>query len=247
MGKPIMSFRACPGSLTFTQPHPEIIACPECGTDVEIWSDEATGKCANCGRVVIRTESQSCVDWCRFAEVCLGEEKFRQYGAMKAAVRKAALLQYAADRLGTDSAVLAASQNALRFAEAICSEETASDPNLVIAAVVMRALTAPSSMPGTQDVDWRKIVGGALRELGYDDTFCGETICILEALIKPQASVGGSMEFQIAHDAFILARYEDKMSAGHALPETSSATECMTERGRVMAVEMHRRNRRSSA
>lgn len=69
-------FKRCPGSLVFMQPKPDMIPCVACGADTEIWSDEAEGKCPSCGATVVRYASQSCVDWCKHARECLGEDKY---------------------------------------------------------------------------------------------------------------------------------------------------------------------------
>ncbi len=84
-------FKRCPGSLVFMQPKPDMIPCVACGADTEIWSDEAEGKCPSCGATVVRYASQSCVDWCKHAKECLGEDKYKKYGEMKAAMRKHAV------------------------------------------------------------------------------------------------------------------------------------------------------------
>ena len=83
-----MTIKRCPGAMAFSQPKIEMTPCPDCGADVEIWSDEATGQCPKCSRTVIRTATQSCVDWCRYAKECLGEDKFKKYGQMKTALTK---------------------------------------------------------------------------------------------------------------------------------------------------------------
>ena len=45
-----MSFKRCPGSMAFAQPKIEIVRCPHCGDDAEVWTDEAEGKCRKCGK-----------------------------------------------------------------------------------------------------------------------------------------------------------------------------------------------------
>lgn len=82
------SGKMCPGSTFFKQPTPTIVACPKCGKDAEIWSDEAIATCQSCGSDVMRESFQSCVDWCKEAEACLGEEKYKRYLKMKAALAK---------------------------------------------------------------------------------------------------------------------------------------------------------------
>ncbi len=78
----------CPGSTSFSQPKPDGVTCPDCGAEVEIWTDETKGVCPKCSRVVTRTLTQSCLDWCAYARDCLGDEMFENYRAMKAALPK---------------------------------------------------------------------------------------------------------------------------------------------------------------
>ncbi len=56
----------------------EKITCPNCGYDVEIFSDENRVKCPKCRTMIGRERLPSCVDWCKAAPVCVGEEKWKQ-------------------------------------------------------------------------------------------------------------------------------------------------------------------------
>lgn len=69
----------CPGSQKFRQPSPEMIKCPYCSGEVEIWTDEATAACPKCKNSVYREQGQSCLDWCKYAKECVGEEKYNKY------------------------------------------------------------------------------------------------------------------------------------------------------------------------
>jgi len=71
-------FRGCPGAVTFREVRPEDIGCPECGAEVEIWSDELTARCSQCGARVSGELGPSCIDWCSFAEQCIGTEKYER-------------------------------------------------------------------------------------------------------------------------------------------------------------------------
>jgi predicted metal-binding protein len=42
----------CPGPDSSKRAFPEITPCPDCGGEVEIWTDEIKGKCPDCGRIV---------------------------------------------------------------------------------------------------------------------------------------------------------------------------------------------------
>ena len=46
----------CPGPDRILSTFPENYTCPDCGSNVEIWTDEKKGSCPDCGRI-IRKES----------------------------------------------------------------------------------------------------------------------------------------------------------------------------------------------
>ena len=56
----------------------EILKCPACGYKVEIFSDEIKVKCPKCKFEVCKERLPSCVDWCKFARQCVGEEKYNR-------------------------------------------------------------------------------------------------------------------------------------------------------------------------
>ncbi len=69
----------CPGSEKFKQPAADMVKCPNCGEEVEIWSDEAKAICPKCKGAVARLENQSCLDWCKFARECVGSDIYDKY------------------------------------------------------------------------------------------------------------------------------------------------------------------------
>jgi endogenous inhibitor of DNA gyrase (YacG/DUF329 family) len=62
---------ACPGSdgRDITS---EDVPCSECGSTVEVFSDELRRKCPECGNPVSSTAAPSCSEWCPSAAACLG-------------------------------------------------------------------------------------------------------------------------------------------------------------------------------
>jgi len=56
----------------------ELHKCPECGYEVEIFSDEPGRNCPQCRTRVLREQTPSCIAWCASAKKCLGEERWRQ-------------------------------------------------------------------------------------------------------------------------------------------------------------------------
>ena len=51
--------------------------CPNCGGEVEIFSDETRVKCHGCGQYVCKEEVPSCIQWCAKARECLGEDRWQ--------------------------------------------------------------------------------------------------------------------------------------------------------------------------
>jgi predicted RNA-binding Zn-ribbon protein involved in translation (DUF1610 family) len=72
-------FDKCPGAANIRTPKIIIKKCPECGNEVEIFSDEMKVKCDNCGSIIYNESFlQSCVHWCKYAKECLGEELYNK-------------------------------------------------------------------------------------------------------------------------------------------------------------------------
>ncbi len=68
----------CPGAQKFKKPQPEELQCPFCAGEVEVWTDEFQAACPKCGKMVSR-DGQSCLDWCKAAKECVGEEIYNRY------------------------------------------------------------------------------------------------------------------------------------------------------------------------
>lgn len=69
---------SCPGSQKFKQPQPENIKCPFCREEAEIWTDEFAVACPGCKKKISRG-GQSCLDWCKEAKNCVGENIYKRY------------------------------------------------------------------------------------------------------------------------------------------------------------------------
>jgi ribosomal protein S27AE len=55
----------------------EIRKCPQCGEDVEVFSNDLKVVCSRCG-FVIYNDIQSCIQWCKYAEECVGTEMYKR-------------------------------------------------------------------------------------------------------------------------------------------------------------------------
>lgn len=49
--------------------------CPKCGAIVEVFSTDTEVVCEKCG-TVIYNDALSCVQWCKYAEQCVGKETY---------------------------------------------------------------------------------------------------------------------------------------------------------------------------
>jgi ribosomal protein S27AE len=70
-------FDHCPGSANIRTPTLSIRKCPECGEEVEIFSTDAKVECGRCG-FVIYCDVAACVQWCKYAKECVGEQTFNK-------------------------------------------------------------------------------------------------------------------------------------------------------------------------
>lgn len=67
----------CPGAANFQTPTLAIKKCPQCGEDVELFSNDILVKCSKCGFIVYN-DIESCAQWCKHAKECLGEELYNK-------------------------------------------------------------------------------------------------------------------------------------------------------------------------
>ena len=71
----------CPGAANIRTPTLAIKKCPQCGEEVELFSNELSVKC-RCGFVVYN-DIASCVQWCKYSKECVGEEMYNNLMAQK--------------------------------------------------------------------------------------------------------------------------------------------------------------------
>ena len=72
----------CPGSAAFMgSPTITIKVCPECGEEIELFSCDPCATC-KCG-FIIYGNIQSCIKWCAYARLCVGDEIYEKFIAQK--------------------------------------------------------------------------------------------------------------------------------------------------------------------
>ena len=68
----------CPGAINLKTPTLTIKICPQCGEEVEIFSNDTQVVCGTCG-FDIYNDTFSCIQWCKYAKECVGEEMYRKF------------------------------------------------------------------------------------------------------------------------------------------------------------------------
>jgi hypothetical protein len=67
----------CPGSINLRTPTLTIKKCPQCGDEVEVFSNDVSVKCSGCGFEVFN-DIMSCIQWCKYAKECVGEATYNK-------------------------------------------------------------------------------------------------------------------------------------------------------------------------
>jgi len=70
-----MIFEGCQGKPRTPTIHEKI--CPNCGSVIEMFSIDTEMECETCGFVAYN-DNLSCVQWCKYAKQCVGEEMYQQ-------------------------------------------------------------------------------------------------------------------------------------------------------------------------
>lgn len=67
---------SCPGAGNISgTPTLKVKTCPDCGGEIELFSSELQTECRTCGFVAYNSII-SCIQWCKAAKECVGEELY---------------------------------------------------------------------------------------------------------------------------------------------------------------------------
>lgn len=209
-----MLSKSCPGSLGFVQPKPEMFRCPSCGREVEIWSDEAMASCPVCSKTVFRPGMQSCLDWCKHAKECVGEEKLNQYTKMKGLLRKKALSSAMEGYFGSDAKRIKHAKRTAEYAEMILTAEADADPNVVLAAAILHdiGIKNAEAKHGSADASYQEEEGppvarDILKKLDYSEDFIRDVCDIVAHHHHPRPVE--TANFKVLYDADQLVNAEE--------------------------------------
>lgn len=71
--------QGCPGAAGLRgAPDLTIKTCPQCGGEIELFSNEIKTNCLFCGFEAYN-DTQNCIEWCQYARECVGDELYEQF------------------------------------------------------------------------------------------------------------------------------------------------------------------------
>ena len=236
-----MDHTFCPGSKLLRQPAPETYACPSCGEEVEMWTDELKASCRKCSRTVYRDNTMSCLDWCAYGKECVGDAVFDTYIRNKAVGLKRRLLDEMSRHFGTDQKRIRHAKEVLRYAETLLEKEDG-DWHVVVPSAVLHdvGIKAVEEANGSDHPPHEKagppIARKVLLRLGFKMEDVDQICRIIAHHHQPQEGDGAN--FGIVYDADFIVNLEeaaDGKSMEHLRREIEESL--FTHTGRQVALE----------
>jgi hypothetical protein len=200
-----MDHAFCPGSRLLRQPAPELFPCPNCGAEVEIWSDEFRRECASCGKVVLRPGGMSCLEWCKQAKQCVGEATYQSWAADRCLGLKRQLLEALEQHFGPEERHVRHAQAVLAEAEGLAAREAADWHIVVPAALLHDVGVRPaqekhgSSEPRYQEQEGPPVARAILLRVGLQLRDIDEVCDIVGHHHSPRGE--DSANFRVVYDA----------------------------------------------
>jgi hypothetical protein len=194
-----MEHSFCPGARFLRQPKPELFTCPNCGEEVEIWSDEVHGSCPKCKRTVFREGHMSCLQWCKYAQECVGQDLYDSYMKNRAVGLRRKLLEEVKSCLKAKPERVRHCEKVLYWAEKILKTEKA-DWHIVIPASILTNTRLASDIESS---------GQRAGEILLRSGFTVAEIERISAIVDHRPDKRENTDYRVVHDAELLAHLEE--------------------------------------
>lgn len=127
------------------------VPCPECGSLVEFFKDEGSGRCRRCGHRFLNPGVDfGCAQWCSVAEQCIGIAPARSSAAAPSGdgALAARLIQAIEEQTRQEPSRLARALRAFQCAKELVASE-GGEPRIILAAALLlgAGASAPSGTP----------------------------------------------------------------------------------------------------
>ena len=234
----------CPGSKSIRQPQPEYIKCPSCSHEVEIWTDEIKAKCPKCKKTVTREAGLSCLEWCKYAKECVGDQAYNNYMQNRAETIRKELTKELEDYFGADTKRINHAKKVLEYAEGLLKQEKA-DWHIVVPASLLHdvGIKAAEQKYGSSAGNYQGKLGPDIaRKMLLKSGLKKEDIEEICQIIAHHHSPGkvNTINFKVLYDADWLVNLKDEVDIKDKdkLKQTIDRV-FLTKTGRIKAEKMY--------
>jgi HD superfamily phosphohydrolase YqeK len=204
----------CPGQDR-RNAHSENIICTHCGYAAEIFSDEFKVACPQCKNLICKERLPTCLDWCKAAKECLGDQPYQAYREAKGVILQEKLIKELEDHFGNDAKRINHAKKVLRFAQELLKQEKA-DWEIVVAASILHDVGIKpaeerfgSSAGNLQEALGPQIARQLLSKLGVEKEKI-EEICQIIAHHHSPGKIN-TLNFKVLYDADWLVNLKDEV------------------------------------
>lgn len=206
---------SCPGAKILKQPEPQDIKCPFCDYELEIWTDEIKVKCPHCQKIIIRKQTASCLDWCKYAKDCVGDTVYKNYLQNKRISVKESLVKELEEYFGNDTKRINHAKKVMHYANELLKKE-GGDWHIVIPASILHdvGIKLAEEKYGSSAGHYQEIEGPAIaRKILLRTGFKKSDIDQICQIIAHHHSPGKitSQNFKVLYDADLLVNLKDEV------------------------------------
>lgn len=191
--------------------------CPECGSPMEFFKDDATRRCSSCKKKIVNPKMDfGCAAYCKFAEQCLGTLP-EEFVAQREDLFKDRVAVEMKKYLGTDFKRIGHAAKVANFAEKIGKKEKGNLP-VILCAAYLYDIGAKSALEkyDSDDTEYLEkespaIARELMEKLGAKDELINEVVNIISHHSRPDEN--DDLSRKILHDAETLTHMsacEDK-------------------------------------
>ena len=213
------------------------VPCPKCGRSVELFKDESSARCTQCGHRFSNPRLDlQCAKWCAHAKECLGflpdgpETTNLGEGALAGRLIRAVKEAFPDDQTRITRALVV-----FGHAKELASRE-GGDPRVILAAALLRDVGPSPQDPDSAPVQSPRHI---LQEIGLPEDVIEQacqTITQLRAGTQLRSGrPSDTIAWKVAHDAYRLADMASEDCSDAEQVENIIAKELMTEAARQRA------------
>jgi HD superfamily phosphohydrolase YqeK/DNA-directed RNA polymerase subunit RPC12/RpoP len=188
--------------------------CPQCGTDVEFFQDDATRKCGHCGYKFVNPKVDfGCAAYCPYAEQCLGDLSPDLLAAREDLLKDRVAVEMKR-YFGRDFKRIGHAASVARYAEQIVTEE-GGNPAVVLCAAYLHDIGIHeserkyhSTAPEYQHKEGPPIARQIMNRLGARQDLVEQVCDIVGHHHHPRNEE--TLNFKIVYDADLIVNLEEK-------------------------------------